>query len=145
MTDRVLVEMTIDQSRAVVDGLDFSSRMPMGQIDELATMARTGQMRVRDDAAPGGSRTATYEEADAIEEHARAIARILGHGIGSSFGIRSPGVPDAAKHQYEVKKAVESALAHHLQPGGWTCAHDGVTVRATSAPVPTARIESAAR
>lgn len=141
MTVRMLVEINIDQSRAVVEGLDLSSRIPMGQIDELATMARTGQVQVRDDSIAGGYRTATSDEADDIEEHARAIARILGHGIGCSFGIRSPAVPDAAKRQYEVKKAVESALAHYLQPGGGTCAHDGVTVRATRDPVPTAHIE----
>jgi len=134
-------EMTIDQANAAIEGLDLSSRIMMGQITEIATMARSGKLFVRDDAAADGCRAPTMREAEEIEDHARAISRILGHG-GGSFGIGSAGTPLQAKRQYETKKAMAKAIADHRDPGGMTVHHDGVTVRYTPDPAPTAVLDT---
>lgn len=137
MTDVVRAQMTLDQAEAVASALDLSSRIMMGQIDEIALLARMGRLHVRDDRAEGGWRDATPEEVDEIERHARSIAAVLGHR-GGSFGIGSHGVPISGKRQYEVQKALQKAVADVRSPGGRTVHHDGVTVRYTQDPIPTA-------
>lgn len=139
MTHVVRAAMTLDQAEAVAEGLDLSGRIMMGQIEEIATLARMQRLFVRDDRSPDGHRAPTADEIDRIAEHAAAIAGILGHR-GGSFGIGARGLPLAAKRQYEVQKALQKVVADHRQPGGMTVHHDGVTVRYTRDPEPLAEL-----
>lgn len=138
---RVAVSLTLGQASAVCEGLDLHSRIVMGQVREIATLMRTGEMRVRDDAAPGGFRVARVEESDQVEELMRQVANVLGHPPGGSFGIGAEAIGQAARRTYEVKKALEKAVADHRNPGGNFTANDGIIVRYTQDPLPTARIE----
>ena len=139
MDELVRATLSVAQAQAVADGLDLSSRIAMGQIDEIATLVRMHRIRVRDDSHPSGGRDATLEEADAIETHARAIASLLGHR-GGSFGIGSQALPIEAKRQYEFKKVVEKALADAHDPGGTGNKHDGLVVRYVGEEEPSARM-----
>lgn len=129
MTERLHCDMSLEQGEAVRQGLDLATRMGLGQIGEIAQLARMGHIRVRDDAATDGHREATVEECDRIESLTGEIARILGHPRGGSFGIGNRGVPMNAKRQYETGKAIAKALADRRDPGGHSVHHDGIGVR----------------
>jgi hypothetical protein len=136
----VRATLSLAQADDVADALDLSSRIMMGQLSEIASLARMGRLPVRDTRCPSGSREATAEEADLIEEHMRAAAAVLGHR-GGSFGIGSPSVPVAARRQYEFKKVLEKAVSDHRNPGGKGNRHDGLIVRYTPEEEPTARVD----
>lgn len=135
----VTIKLTMEQVDAVANGLDLSNRIMMGQLEEIALLARTGRLNVRVDRESGDYRTPTEEEIEKLETHLSAIALILGHERGS-FGIGSPGVPIEAKRQYEVLKILQKVSADHRQPHGKTTHHDGIIVRYTKDPMPTAKI-----
>ena len=139
MDDVMRATMSTGQAEAVAAGLDLSTRIMMGQIDEIATLARMNMLLVRDDDAEGGARRATADEADDIETHARAIAAILGHRSGS-FGLGAKGFPIEGRRQYEVKKVIDKALADTRDPHGVGVHHDGLTVRYTRDEEPCARM-----
>lgn len=139
MTDTVRLEMTTEQATAVTAALDLANRIALGQIGEIAVLAQTGQLFARDDHAPGGSRAPTSDEIEDIRIKCIEIARILGHR-GGSFGVGSSGITVEARRGYEVMKAIQKAVADHVAPGGRTVRHDGVTVRYTQDPAPTASI-----
>lgn len=136
-SDRVRLDLTIEQADALVEGLDVASRLALGQIGEIATLVRMGRVMRRDDHADGGCRSATASEEDRIEDACRLIAAALGHGRGS-FGIGSPGVGDVARRQHEIGKVVRKAVADHRDPGGFGTHHDGLTVRYARDPEPAA-------
>lgn len=142
MTTRLQCDLALEQAQAVRDGLDLATRIGLGQIAEIAHLARTNVIKVKDDAVVDGHRNATTAECDELERLAFEMARILGHGRGASFGIGNRGVPMAAKRQYEVGKAIAKVVADLCNPGGRTVEHDGVTVRYTPDPVPKARISA---
>lgn len=139
MAHVVRADMTIEQADAVTAGLDLSSRIMMGQIGEIAMLARTERLFVRDDRSPEGFRAPSPDEIDRIEDLADAISAILGHPRGS-FGIGARGVPIEGKRQYEVQKAIQKVLADQRNPGGGTVHHDGLSVRYTRDPEPTATL-----
>ena len=139
MEDVVRSSMSLEQAAAVAEGLDLSSRIMMGQVDEIANLARMDRLLVRDDHEEGGYRRATPDEIDRIEEHTRAISRILGHA-GGSFGMGAKGLVVQARRQYEVKKVIEKALSDRADPGGNGVRHDGLSVRYTNDEAPSARL-----
>jgi len=139
--ERVHLQLGIEQARAVSDELDLANRIHLGQFSQIASLASQGEIMIRDDRAPGGCRQATRDEIDDIEEACRALGRLFGHSPSSSFGIGAQGVTTTARRGYEVKKALDKAVADHCDPGGIGVHHDGIIVRYTQDDPPTARIE----
>lgn len=139
MEDVLRATMSPGQADAVAASLDFSSRIMMGQIDEIANLARTSRLMVRDEDEDDGYRRPTPDEIDAIESHTREIARILGHRSGS-FGLGAAGFPLEGLRQYEVKKVIEKTLADRRDPTGRGVKHDGLSVRYTRDEEPSARM-----
>lgn len=139
--ERVHMELSIDQARAVGDELDLANRIHLGQFKEIAILASQGEIMVRDDRAPGGCRHANEDEMAQIESACHILAKAFGHHPSSSFGIGAQGVTLKARRGYEVKKALNQAVAKHHNPDGNSVHHTGVTVRYTQDEMPLARVE----
>jgi len=144
MTQRIQIQTVLPQAEAIRDALDLYSRLAMGQFSELAAMISSGAIRVRDDRVPDGHRVADAQEVDEIASKLREITILLGHRRGSSFGIGSPALNDAARSAYEVQKVIDKAIADERNPGAKTVRHDGLLVRYTGHPAPTATLDRAA-
>ncbi len=135
--DRVVVSMTPEQADAVERALDLYSRLLMGQVGDVALLAREGYLSVR--VPDGRPRHPTgLDESERIEEAMRGVRAVLGdyHGIGHRH------VHVNGKRAYEVQKAIGRVLAyrHNPDPGMATTRHDGLTVRYTADPAPTAEL-----
>lgn len=136
----VRVEMTLDQADAMTQELDLANRISLGQIDEIAGLARMDRLFARDEREPEGYRRLTAAEIDIVENHCFAIMRLLGHSRSSSFGIGSKGLTTATKRGYEIAKVVGKVVADTRNPGGGTTRHSGLGPRYTQDPAPTAEL-----
>ena len=140
--EKVLIETSIEHAQALSKLLDLSVRIHLGQFEELADLARMGEIRRRSGTQSTDGEILSIEQIEQIEEWLKAIKWVLGHPGNGSFGIGAPGVAMDAKRGYEIKKALDKALHMHLTPDVLHSVHrDGVLVRYAPGEVPEARIE----
>ena len=110
----------------------------MGQLEEIADLMRQGiiQQRIGDAFGP-----IAVEKIEQTQSLLNDLKGLIGHQRNSSFGIANKGVSLEAKRAYEVKKVIDKAVADFTHPGTrHTVHHDGLLVRYTQDPAPTASI-----
>lgn len=125
---------TLEQAQAVKAALDLYVRMGLGQFNELAYLARFGEIKHK-------SKDLTSCELDEFEDLTKNLSDFMGHEYGSSFGVGSPRVTATAHRCYEAYKVLAQALAVARDPsptGFKGVDYDGLTVRYTQDPEPEA-------
>lgn len=128
---------TIEQAHAVKAALDLYMRMGLGQFDELAYLVRCDELK-------HANRELTPEEAEEFRDLTVQMRSLMGHENGASFGVGSKRVSVTAHRCYEAYKVLAQALAVARDPsptGFKGVDHDGLIVRYTQDPAPTARVE----
>jgi|GEM_PF-1979872 len=136
----VTLKMNVEQAHAIVSLLDLAVRINMCQFGEFEQWARMGIIKHRD------GRELNYDELETLEGTLRYVSSIFGFPSNANFGIGSPHVSKDAHRGYEIKKVLDKALAVHRDPnptGLRGVNYDGLIVRYTTEPAPTATITGA--
>jgi len=136
----VTLKMNVEQAHAIVSLLDLATRINMCQFGEIEYLARTGEIKHRD------GRQLSQIDLEGLADDIRELTSTFGFTPASSFGIGSPHVSVTAHRGYEIKKVLEKALAVHREPnpkGLRGVNYDGLIVRYTNDPAPTATITGA--
>ncbi len=142
--DRIQLTLTLQQASAVAEALDAFSRLGIGQIEELASLISQGVVPARD-ATTMKAHPATLDQCLAVERQLQDVKALLGYTRGSSLGVGNRGVCDAVHRAWEVKRVLDQALANYRDPSPSFRGvnYDGLIVRYTTDPVPTAVVGSA--
>jgi hypothetical protein len=140
-TTRVTLTLTPEQAQAVDQALSVYMRLCLGQfwiVDELVRMGTIPCMEKAD--AP--RLTATIDQMDDVAQLLERLARRLGYPSNGSNGVGHPHVDVSGHRAYEVHKALAKVLAEHREPHPEFKGvnHDGLLVRYTDDPPPTAGI-----
>jgi len=110
-----LANLSEIQARTLVEALDLFSRIQIGQLEEILSMARMGSIPHRDERTV----SARIEEVEEAEVLLNEVKRLLtGHSPNASFGILGEKTPESAKVAYEVQRAIRHRLAWDRQPEG---------------------------
>ena len=142
----VHLTLTLEQATALSAAAECYARLCIGQFEELPNLVRHGLIPWF-----GGAREqektrqlASAEEADQIESLAAAMKQILGYPVNGSHGIGHTHNDITATRAWEIRKVLDKALAEHKEPNPSFRGvnYDGLTVRYTDDPAPTARVAS---
>lgn len=131
---------TIEQARAVRDALEIYMRLTIGQIDVVTDMVRDGTIPLGGRNGRGERALAELEQIRQIEALAKQIKSELGYTSGGSNGVGNPHVHPSGHRAYEAMKALAKVIAVETNPnpGFRGVDYDGLTVRYTQDPAPTA-------
>lgn len=139
------LRVSLRHAEAVSRLVDVASRLGLGQINMIGEAVRMGDIpgfaQKGDPRFPDSPRV-SIEVMERIDALAEAIKQELGYPTNGSYGISSPNVPDSAKLGWEVKKVIDQTLAYHRDPNPAFKGvnYDGLDLRYSDAPAPTARI-----
>lgn len=138
--ERVHIELTLDQARAMSAALDAYTRLAIGQMGAISNLASFGLI------PSANGESATIEQLRDLEVVMDQASRALGFSPNSSLGIFNEKVSLAGKRSYEVMKVLDKVLAEHQYPAPSFRGvnYDGLSVRATSDPLPVAKIATTA-
>lgn len=138
---RVILDCTTEQAQVLVAALDLYTRMNLGQLEELAELMREGIIPMHTSADKDRT-LVSHDVRDQAEEHLMQIKDLLGFARNGSFGIGHPHMHLGGKRAYEVGKVLQKALAIHREPNPTFKGvhYDGLTVRYTQDPEPTAAV-----
>lgn len=128
----------IEQARAVSCALDTYVRLALGQIEEITELVRIGTIPV---GGQQGERVlASLEQIEQVEALANEIKAVLGYSREGSNSIGNLHVDTSAHRAYEVMKVLDKAIAIQQDPTPKFRGvnYDGLTVRYTKDPEPTA-------
>ncbi len=109
----------------------------MGQFDELAHLVRCDEFKHT-------TQELTPDQMDEFSELTQKLRDFMGHEYGSSFGVGHPRVSITAHRCYEAYKVLAQALAEARDPsptGFKGVDYDGLIVRYTQDPAPTAEVK----
>lgn len=135
---QITITMNLEQAEAVSAALDLYTRIGLGDLSEIADLARMGKLNMR---KHDGHRPVDIESIENMEELLLSAKALLGHPRNGSFGIGHQGVDIDARRAYEMKKSLDKALWSHKRPGDNSTVHStGLTVRYTQDPAPTAQV-----
>lgn len=110
-----LLHVTLPASTAqvVIDALDLYSRLGLGQLGELASLARFGLLT---DAKGEKPSFTAIEEAEQHLDYAKRA--LFGYAPNASHGIHSPKVAERFRTAWGVQKALRHRLAWDRHPEG---------------------------
>ncbi len=139
---RVHLDLTIEQAHAVSQALDLFTRMGIGQMREIAGLVRRGSIPF----APERLGADRLGAMNAIDDLCSGISRQLGFMRNANHGIGGEQVSASARRAYEVGRVLDKALAEHRDPNPSFRGvnYDGLLVRYTSDPEPSASVIPAA-
>lgn len=144
--DRIRLDVTVDQARAMARGFDLVTRIGLGQLEEIAHLFTDGTIKPTEavPVEPIANFLAVQEQ---LQNALSDAKRALGHPDNGSFGVGSPRVAPDIHRVYEVMKVLDKAL-FDLRPDASTAFKgpnsDGLIVRYTTDPAPVVTIISAA-
>lgn len=129
---------TIEQARAVRGALDTYMRLAIGQLDVVTELVRSGIIPVG--GKQGGRVLASLEQIERVEALVNEIKAVLGYQRNGSNGIGNPHVDPSGHRAYEAMKVLAQAIAieHNPNPGFRGVDYDGLIVRYTQDPAPSA-------
>lgn len=128
---------TIEQAHAVKAALDLYICMGLGQFNELANLVRRDEFKHK-------TKELTADEMEEFSVLTQNLCDFMGHDNGASFGVGNRRVSATAHRCYEAYKVLDQALAVARDPSPTDFKgvdHDGLIVRYTQDPAPTARAE----
>jgi hypothetical protein len=125
------------QAQAIAEACDFHARICLGDLQEVVNLMRSGVVCAHRPANEERVRV-SFEELDKANDHLAMAKFILGFRPNSSLGVGHPHLDPSANRTWEVKKAVEQALAYHRNPSPEFKGvnYDGNIVRYTRDPAP---------
>lgn len=152
---RITLTLTPEQARAVCEALDTYTRLAIGQIDVVAGLVRFGVIPQGQAGAHGHGRghegdntreLADAQTCDQVEELLNSVKTTLGYSRNGSNGIGHPHVHISGLRAYEAFKVLSRAVAMQQdpEPKFRGVNYDGLLVRYTQDPAPTAASASAA-
>lgn len=128
----VTIVADIRYAKVMVKALDFYVRMGIGQVKEIQSLISIGQIPSKNGIVDSF-----------IVEHALSdLSFALGFHPNGSFGIGSRSVTQDTHAAYELERVLQKALAEHFNPNPSLRGvnYDGLVVRYTNLPAPTAKI-----
>lgn len=131
---------TIEQARAVRDALEIHTRLTIGQMDAITGMVRDGTIPLGGRMGQGERELASLEQIEQVEALVNQIKSILGYPRNGSNGVGNSHVHPSGHRAYEAMKVLAKAIAVEVNPnpGFRGVDYDGLTVRYTQDPAPTA-------
>jgi hypothetical protein len=110
-----MLQLTLPAATAhiVVDALDLYSRVGLGQLDEISSLARFGLLTNADGNAPSED---ALDDAEAYLKQAKRS--LFGFESNASHGIFSPKVNERFRTAWGVLKAIRHRLAWDRTPAG---------------------------
>jgi len=140
----VVIKLDGSQAYAVRDACDFHSRICSGDMEELVNLMRSGVISAYRDGKDERARVG-YEQMDQANDHLLAIKEALGYARTAGLGIGHPHLDPAANRTWEVRKALEKALAIYRDPNPEFKGvnYDGNIVRYTRDPAPVVTVQDA--
>lgn len=139
MSEKITLTLEcIEQADVLVAALDLYTRLGIGQLEMVEELFRM-------DGIPA-SRPVSFDErmamADALRDLMNAAKQTIGFPRGGSLGIGGTLVPIGAQRAYEMQKVLAKALAEYREPkpGFRGVNYDGLILRYTHDPVPTATV-----
>lgn len=138
-TPKIQLTTTVDQAAAACKALDLFSRLCSGQLEELATMVRIGEIPMGARDGKGERQLASPEVCDQIEAMVKGIKALLGYPANGHAGIGHPHISLSGRRAWEVQKVLARTVAEITQPGAKGVNHDGLLLRYTEDPEPTAK------
>lgn len=114
-SERMLLDVSVEQAQAVSRALDAYSRLGIGQLQIIEELIMDEQIPFSDQI-----RDLNFDEKlarrDTIRRMLGDIKQLLGFTPGSSLGITHERVPRSALLSWTVKKEIEQKLAYHRDP-----------------------------
>jgi len=102
---KIHLEFDSEQAEAIISALDLFARISVGQIEEIAHLARTGRIAAN---KPAGAPSPI--ELDGIEESCRSIKTALGYSPYGAMSIENPNVPSVAYRCFALKRVIEEKI-----------------------------------
>lgn len=138
---------TIEQARAVRDALELYMRLTIGQVEVITDMVRDGTIPLGGRMGRGERVLADLDKIERIEALAKQIKDELEYPRGGSNGVGNPHVHPSGHRAYESMKALAKAVAVEVNPNPQFRGvdYDGLTVRYTQDPAPTATVGQGSR
>ncbi len=144
----ITLTMTVEQASAVKAALDLFVRLGIGQLEEVADLVRGGFIPMANVCGlhSGVRDTASVEVCDAVHEQMLRVKDLLGYQRNGSHGVGHPANHICSMRAYEVEKVLSQVIATHRNPSPAFRGvdYDGLRVRYTSDPAPTASVSNAA-
>lgn len=142
---KIVLELTLDQSSAVCDGLDAYVRLCIGQLDEVASLVRMGVIPMAQPNSSSPRVQAPAEICDRIELLMNEAKIALGYSVGGSHGIGHQHVHITGRRTYEAKKVLDKVVAQSRCPNPQFKGvdYDGLGPRYTLDPAPAAYAKEA--
>lgn len=146
---KVLLELTIPQAKALGEALDVYFRLCLGQIDVVSDMVVDGRIPVFSCASfctpspkQGEQKTANAEQCQGARMHAQAIKGVLGFGYGQSMGINHKHLHISGVRAYEIHRVLTQAIAIHerLNPMVRGVNYNGLMLRYSDGSAPVASV-----
>lgn len=129
-TEVTLTLPSREQARVVMKALELFARLNIGQLEQIESMVRHGEVPL----GPNGHPGADLEAFDAVGAAMRHAKVAMGYTPNGSYSIVSDEAPLAARRAWETFKVISQAL-------GEGCGRDGLQLRCTEDLAPTAAIE----
>lgn len=138
--DRVKLEITVEQARALSQALDVYTRLALGQIEIISELVSTGEIPRRREQKEE-RRIATMDDVDDVRALAKTIKTSLGYSASGSNGLGHRHVSLMGHRAYELQKVVDKAISTRPGSTAPACAvsRDGLSVRYTQDPAPIAK------
>lgn len=143
---KIVLELTLNQSNAICDGLDAYARLCIGQLDEVSNLVRTGVIPMAQLNSSNPRVQASVEICDRIESLMNEAKIALGYSVNGSHGIGHQHVHITGRRAYEVNKVLSKVAAESRDPNPQFKGvnYDGLGPRYTTDPAPLAYIKEAA-
>lgn len=143
--DKVKLELTLEQARAISAAADLYARIGIGQLEEIKNLVSMGIVPAR---AEHGEpvHQASMEVVDLIGEKLSSAKGDLGFHPNGSRGIGHQHNHMSVLRSWEVKKVLDKALALHRDPNPSfpNVDYDGLILRLTDDPEPIASVVTGA-
>lgn len=108
MSDKLHLEVTLEQAAYISQALDVFARLGIGQINIVDELHREGFI-------PHLSPSANIDY-EAFCDVMKEAKHVLGFGSGASLGIMNERVPKGAVLSWVVKKEIDQKIAMHKDP-----------------------------
>lgn len=137
----VHLTLSVAHAQALVKACDIFSRLGMGQMRALVSLARFDHIPPGPTDGLKGQRL-TLSQLDGFEAQMHAAAASLGYAQGSNHSITSSAVNFDSKAAHEVQKVLEREVALHLDPAPAFKGvnYDGLLYRMTDKRTPSAKV-----
>lgn len=140
MDERITLTVNQEQAHVITLALDLYTRLGLGQLTELERMVRYGVIpafSMGDDSLKVDS-----DQMSEIRDSCVKIKETLGYHRDGSYGLGHHNVHPRVLKAYEVMKVLEKTCAELKDPNPdfRGVNYDGLTVRYTSDPAPTASV-----